>query len=83
MDRANKLETLLTDWLEEDIEHEYVQGMLALAGLLVIVVGDRDLRHAIFYILYYSYSFTFSFIICCAFTSTLLSFCFLHFTSSD
>ena len=52
MDRANKLETLLIDWLEEDIEREYVQGMLALAGLLVITVNDRDLRHAIFYILY-------------------------------
>lgn len=43
-EKADKLELLLEDWLQESDENEYVQGMLALSGLLVLGVEDRNMR---------------------------------------
>ena len=51
-EKADKLGLLLEDWLQESDENEYVQGMLAVSGLLVLGVDERDLRHLIVNILY-------------------------------
>lgn len=51
-EKADKLGLLLEDWLQESDENEYVQGMLAVSGLLVLGVDERDLRHLILNILY-------------------------------
>lgn len=38
-------------WLRESDEREYVQGMLALGGLVVLEIEDRESRQAVFDIL--------------------------------
>lgn len=46
-----KLECLLNDWLDVNPQQEYVQGVLALAGVLVMTVERRDDRRELFNIL--------------------------------
>ena len=45
------LECLLNDWLDVNPQQEYVQGVLALAGVLVMTVERRDDRRELFNIL--------------------------------
>ena len=46
-----KLECLLNDWLDNNWSCEYVQGMLALAGVVVVVVEKREERREVLNIL--------------------------------
>ena len=46
-----KLECLLNDWLDANWRQEYVQGMLALAGVVVMTVEKREDRRDVLYIL--------------------------------
>ena len=47
-EKTKRLEITLNDWLNSHPDCEYIQGMLALGGVLVMVVDDRELRHDIF-----------------------------------
>ena len=47
-EKTKRLEITLNDWLNSHPDGEYIQGMLALGGVLVMVVDDRELRHDIF-----------------------------------
>ena len=51
---AKRLEILLNDWLDSNPQQAYIQGILAVAGILVLTVKDRLLCEEILNILFIS-----------------------------
>ena len=51
---AKRLEMLLNDWLDANPQQDYIQGILAVAGILVLTVKDRLLCEEILNILFIS-----------------------------